>query len=259
MATSPRSLRLASYNVHECVGTDGRHDPERIARVVAELDADIVALQEFRYPADVALETRTPTVLTSLDRYAWALGPTRGAGSDAHFGNVLLTRHAIRDVFRVDLSRKRREPRGALAVTIDVGGIELHVLSTHLGLRFGERRVQVDALLAHIEARRPRFLAVLGDFNDWLPGRSVAHALDAALGRAARPRTFPSWCPLLRLDRIWVHPHAALRALHCHRSPLARRASDHLPVVAEIEPPVGDLPDPREPPRNDRDRPGGAR
>lgn len=236
-SSTPPTLRLATYNVHSCVGTDGRHDPERIARVVAELDADVVALQEFTYPADVAIETRTPIVLTSLDRYAFALGPTR-ARDEHSFGNVLLSRHPIRDVFRVDLSRKRREPRGALAVTLDVGDVELHVLSTHLGLRFAERRFQVRQLLEHIDSRRPRFVAVLGDFNDWLPGRSVAHALDHRLGRAERRRSFPSWCPLLALDRIWVHPAGAVRDVRTHRSPLARRASDHLPIVAEVAPPV---------------------
>jgi endonuclease/exonuclease/phosphatase family metal-dependent hydrolase len=70
-------LRVATYNVHECVGRDGRHDPERVARVIDELDADIVALQEFTYPASIALETRSPVVLTTLDRYQCALGPTR--------------------------------------------------------------------------------------------------------------------------------------------------------------------------------------
>ena len=119
-AASP-VIRVATYNVHGCVGTDGRHDPHRIADVIAELDADIVALQEFTYPTDVALETRTPVVLTTLDQYQCALGPTRR--NDRHcFGNVLLTRHPILDVRRIDLSMARREPRGALAATIKVGG-----------------------------------------------------------------------------------------------------------------------------------------
>jgi endonuclease/exonuclease/phosphatase family metal-dependent hydrolase len=232
--TNVRTLRIATYNVHSCIGTDRRHDPERVARVVAELDADVVALQEFLYPADVAIETRTPTVLTSLERYDFALGPTRARDEHA-FGNVLLSRHPIRDVFRVDLSRRRREPRGALTATIDVGGSDVHVIATHLGLRFGERRFQVRQLLEHVAARDPRLLVVLGDFNDWLPGRSVAHVLDEQLGRAARARTFPSWCPLLALDRIWVRPSSALVSVRTHRSRLARRASDHLPVVAEVD------------------------
>jgi endonuclease/exonuclease/phosphatase family metal-dependent hydrolase len=226
-------LRIATYNVHSCIGTDRRRDSDRIARVVAELDADVIALQEFTYPADVAVETTTPIGLSSLDRYTFALGPTLARNANS-FGNVLLSRFPIRDVFRVDLSRQRREPRGALAATIDVRGTEVHILATHLGLRFQERRFQVRQLLDHIEQRRPPFLVVLGDFNDWLPGRSVAHVLDARLGRAARMRSFPSFCPMLSLDRIWAHPASSVQAVRVHRSALARRASDHLPVVADL-------------------------
>jgi len=233
MRDEGRVLRLATWNVHRCVGIDRRHDPARVAAVIAEIDADVVALQEFSYPADVAIEVRTPVVLDSLDRYAFMLGPvcTR---RDQCYGNVLLTRHAIREVQRVDLSHRRREPRGALAATIDYGGGEIHVLSTHLGLRLAERRDQVRKLMAHIDERRPPVLAVIGDFNDWLPGRSIAHVLDERLGRSARLRTFPSFCPLLALDRIWVSPSPIVKRVFVHTSRLARVASDHLPVVADL-------------------------
>ena len=231
-----RGLRIATYNVHACVGVDGRHDPRRIASVIAELDADVVALQEFSCPADVALETRSPVVLESLDGYACALGPTLRR-RESHFGNVLLSRHPIRELSRLDLSVSRREPRGALAAAIEARGVVLHVLATHLGLRFGERRVQVERILAHVESLRAGFFAVLGDFNDWLPGRSVAHALEERLGSPPKPRSFPGFWPLIALDRIWVQPAGALRGISVHRSPLARRASDHLPVVAVLDPP----------------------
>ena len=234
---SERLLRLATYNVHGCVGADRRHDPARVARVIDELDADIVALQEFRYPTDIALEVRTPVVLESLDRYAFMLGPTFTRG-DHCYGNVLLSRHAIRDVMRVDLSHRRREPRGALAATIDFGGGEIHVLSTHLGLRLAERRDQIRKLMLHIDTRNPALLAVIGDFNDWLPGRSVAHVLDERLGRSARVRTFPSYCPLLALDRIWISPSVVVKEVFAHKSRLARVASDHLPVVAVVAVPA---------------------
>jgi endonuclease/exonuclease/phosphatase family metal-dependent hydrolase len=88
----------------------GRNDPERVASVIAELDVDVAALQEFTYPLDVAIETRTPVVLTSLDSYHCALGPTRETSRHC-FGNVLLTRHPIRHVHRLDLSR--RTPRAS--------------------------------------------------------------------------------------------------------------------------------------------------
>jgi endonuclease/exonuclease/phosphatase family metal-dependent hydrolase len=240
MSETPRRIRIATYNVHSCVGRDGRHDPERTARVIEELDAEVVALQEFTYPADVAIETRTPVVLGALDGYQSALGPThtRSAGT---FGNILLTRHPIRELQRLDLSMDRCEPRGALAVTLDVDGVELHVLATHLGLRIGERRFQVGRILKHIESLQSKLLVVLGDFNDWLPGRSVVHVLEEKLGHSPKPRSFPVFCPILSLDRIWVHPAGALRELYVHKSAGTRRASDHLPVVAVIEVPRAQL------------------
>jgi endonuclease/exonuclease/phosphatase family metal-dependent hydrolase len=227
-------FRVATYNVHACVGTDGRHDPARVSAVIAELDADIVALQEFTYPLDVALETRTPVVLTTLDRYACALGPARQ--TDTHcFGNALLTRLPIVEVHRLDLSLAPWEQRGALAATLDLAGVEVHVLASHFGLRLRERRVQVRRVLDYLDSVRHTLVVVLGDFNDWLPGRSVVHVLDRRLGRQPRPRSFPSSFPLAALDRIWVHPAQSLRRIAAHRSRLARVASDHLPVVAEIE------------------------
>ncbi len=234
VAAPSRTLRVATWNVHACVGGDGRHDPARTAAVIAEIDPDVMALQEFRYPGDIALETRSPVVLTELDSYECALGPTRTRLQHC-FGNVLLTRHPIRDVRRLDLSHGRREPRGALVATLDVAGLPLHVLTTHLGLRLGERRVQVRRILEFLDELRSEFVVILGDFNDWLPGRSVAHALAERLGASPSPRTFPVAWPLFALDRIWVHPRGALRSLRAHATPRARQASDHLPVVAELE------------------------
>jgi endonuclease/exonuclease/phosphatase family metal-dependent hydrolase len=226
-------MRVATYNVHACVGTDGRHDPDRVATVIGELDADIVALQEFTYPATVALETRQPVVLTTLDEYQCVLGPARQTMTHC-FGNALLTRHPIVEVHRIDLSVERREPRGALAATVEVGGAMVHVLAAHLGLRIGERRFQVRQILEYLESVRDTLFVVLGDFNDWLPGRSVVHVLDRRLGRPPRPASFPVFWPLVALDRIWVHPTRAVRRIFTHTTPTARLASDHFPVVADI-------------------------
>jgi endonuclease/exonuclease/phosphatase family metal-dependent hydrolase len=234
MAAGGRALRIATYNVHACVGRDGRRDPERISQVIAELDADVVAIQEFTYPMDVAIETRKLAGLPALDAYECALGPTLERRSN-RFGNLLLSRHSIRELQRIDLSMDKREPRGALAVTIDIGGVELHVLATHLGLKLRERELQVRRILDHVDAHARDFVVVMGDFNDWLPGRSVVHVLEERFGASPRPRTFPAFMPLLALDRIWVRPGARVRTMEAHNSPLAKRASDHLPLVAVVD------------------------
>jgi endonuclease/exonuclease/phosphatase family metal-dependent hydrolase len=233
MPKNAATLRVATYNVHACVGTDRRHDPDRVASVVSELDADVVALQEFTYPASVAIESREPVELVTLDSYQCALGPTREIETRC-FGNALLTRHPIVDVHRIDLSMDRREPRGALGATVDVGGTHVHLLATHLGLRVTERRFQVRQLLSYLDSVRHSLVVVLGDFNDWLPGRSAVHVLDHRMGPSKSLRSFPSSRPMLPLDRIWIQPAGALRRMFVHTSALARRASDHLPVVADI-------------------------
>ena len=246
-------IRVATWNVHGCIGRDRRHDPDRVAQVILELDADIVALQEFTYPASIALEHRSPAVLATLDRYVCALGPTRQIPPSRVaarrirsallpermvtqcFGNALFTRHPIRNVHRIDLSHRRREPRGALAATIDVRGTEVHVLAAHLGLRLSERRFQVRQILDYLDSVRNTLFVVLGDFNDWLPGRSVVHLLDRRLGRPPRAPSYPVSWPFLQLDRIWVHPALALRRILAHTTPASRLASDHLPVIAEVD------------------------
>ena len=227
-------LRIATYNVHSCVGVDGQCDPKRVAEVIQELRADVVALQEMTYPADLAIETRTPFVLPALAEYECALGPTH-VRRQHHFGNVLLSRFPIRELSRLDLSaHRRREPRGALHVVLDAHGAEFHVFATHLGLGWGERRVQVERLVKAVQQLSGGFLAVVGDFNDWLPGRSLVHVLDQRFGSVHAPKSFPARWPLVALDRVWVQ-RARVVSVEAHASALAKRASDHLPIVAELE------------------------
>jgi endonuclease/exonuclease/phosphatase family metal-dependent hydrolase len=227
-------FRVATYNVHACIGTDGRHDPDRVATVIRELEADIVALQEFTYPVTVALETRQPVVLTALVEYECVLGPARKTVTQC-FGNALLSRHPVVEVHRIDLSVGRREPRGALAATVDVGGIPLRILAVHLGLSLRERRFQVRQIVDYLDSLHGAPCVVLGDFNDWLPGYSVVHVLDRRLGRPPCPLSFPVSWPIVPLDRIWVHPMRVLQRVFAHTTPTARLASDHFPVVADLD------------------------
>jgi endonuclease/exonuclease/phosphatase family metal-dependent hydrolase len=228
-------LVLATYNVHGCVGRDRRRDPARIARVVRELDADVIALQEIEFEHD------GPELLPGLDGYDVHLGATlrRRAG---HYGNALLVRHAVRSVQRHDLSHGRREARGALDVVLDLAldgrRVELRVLATHLGLSPRERRGQVERLLRELEHGEHRdcaHTALLGDFNEWRAGARALRSIERTFGRAPRAASWPSRRPILALDRIWVRPHGALLELAVHDSALARSASDHLPVRALID------------------------
>src|SRR5262245_30928107 len=156
-------LRIGSYNVHRCVGGDGRCDPERVARVIREIDCDPLGLQEVDNSPGP-----TPASL-QLDFLARASNMAAVAGLRivrhmGHYGNALLTRHRILGVRRHDLSFSWREPRGALDVELEIGGAVARFIVTHLGLTPGERRHQMRRILS-IVAQGPAALTVvlLGD------------------------------------------------------------------------------------------------
>jgi len=227
-------LRVASYNIHQCVGLDGHRSPARIAEVLQEIDADLVALQEVdARPGPDRASRQMQYLAHALDLHAVA-GPTivREGG---HYGNALLSRRPVLSTRHLDLTVYRREPRAAIDALVEANGAALRVVVTHLGLLPGERRSQVRRLLDAL-GDSPRAVTILcGDMNEWLAVGRPLRWLHARLGRAATPPTFPSAFPLFALDRLWVHPRAALRGLRAHRTARARTASDHLPLVADIE------------------------
>ena len=224
-------LVIATYNVHRCIGRDGRFDPERTLAVLRELDADAIALQELLWqPADA---------LHLLQEFALKLGYVALAGptllqATGHYGNAVLTRLAVRETEAIDLSVPGREPRGALDALLDTAGGPLRLVATHLGLRPYERRMQMRRLLARLRAAASATV-LLGDLNEWFLWGRPLRWLHAHFGRTPAPPTFPARGPLLALDRIWVEPRALLRELRPHASPLARVASDHLPLRAVLE------------------------
>ena len=230
-------LKIATYNIHSCVGTDGRFDPARTSQVLGELAADIIALQEVENPA---IDN-----LTLLESLAEATGLTPIAGPtiamrSRHYGNALLTALPIAKIRRIDLSQPGREPRGALDVTLVSGDQTLRVLATHLGLKPAERREQVKALLAETTGDERAYPSVLlGDINEWALWGRPLRWLRRHFEPTPGPASYPSCCPLLALDRIWARPRAMLGTVETHRSPAARTASDHLPVKSGLSFPVG--------------------
>jgi endonuclease/exonuclease/phosphatase family metal-dependent hydrolase len=228
-----RLVRIASYNVHRCIGGDGRCEPARVVDVIHELDCDLIALQEVdNSPGS------TPTSM-QLEYLVRSTGMSAAAGLRlvrhmGHYGNALLSRHAIVDVRRHDLSHSWFEPRGALDVDVDIDGIASRIVVTHLGLAPHERRHQMRKIL-EILATTPGHvpLALLGDINEWLPVIGPVRWLDAHFGRPPSARSWPARWPVLALDRIWARPAGSLLSVRAHRSEVSRAASDHLPVVAE--------------------------
>src|SRR5207244_3932271 len=241
------SVRIATYNIHTCIGVDRRYDPGRIATVLREIDADIACLQE--------VDARRGS-----DRYhdQWAyLGEVTGrrviTGMGlrerlGRFGNAIRTRFPVLTARAIDLSVSGYEPRGAIDADLLIGDRVLRVIATHFGLHAVERRLQANRLMAFLgeplaaNRRLADAVLLMGDLNEWRGRSGAIRLLDRRLGPSAAARTFPSWLPVLALDRIYAEGPAVLRDVHVYRSSLARLASDHLPLVGNL---YWNVPEPR--------------
>lgn len=223
-------VRVATWNIHAGVGLDRRFDPDRIARVIEELDADVVALQEFTAPRgfDLAAHLEGGSGWKVITMPTWVK-----RGSD--FGNAIISRLPIAPATQHALAIDRREPRNAIDVVVDCSGTPLRVIATHLGLRASERAEQIDRLCRAADATLGIATVMLGDFNEWRLSSPSLAPLHRRFGRLAAPATFPSLRPLLALDRCWVDPVGACLDMRAHASRTARFASDHLPLVATLD------------------------
>ncbi len=230
-------LVVASYNIHKCVGTDGRFEPARIAAVIAELDADVVAIQE----ADKRFGRRSGLLdLKALHKHTGLTHIGTSEEPDGHgwHGNALfLRRGKVMDMRRLALPGA--EPRGALVVDLDLPAGPLRLVAAHLGLLRRSRRWQVRSILHAIEQGPRMPILLVGDFNEWRPGRkSSLHELRPVFGPLSQSHfSFPSYFPFIALDRVIGSP-GLVRAMEVHDSVLAQVASDHLPLRATIDIPA---------------------
>ena len=227
-------LRVVTYNVHKCRGLDRRVSAVRIAEVLRDLQADVIALQE-------VLGHQAEAISCELG-LPYVLGENRQHRGSA-YGNVVLSRFPIRMMRNYDLSVSGRESRGCLRADLLVNGEALlHVFNVHLGTALIERRTQgrkliADDLLNDVEIQAPRI--VLGDFNEWTRGlatrllRSHLQSADVR-GLLKRSKTYPGVLPFLHLDHIYYDPALRLEGLTLHRTRKTLMASDHLPLLGEF-------------------------
>ncbi|MBL28883.1 MAG: endonuclease [Rhodospirillaceae bacterium] len=235
-----------TYNVHSCIGMDGRRSPERVARLIARYHPDVVALQEL----DVG-RARTGGI-DQAEAIAQALSMTYHFHPTIHveeerYGDAVLSHLPMRLVKAGMLPglrhRPRLEPRGAVWVAVEVAGREVQVINTHLGLWPEERRHQIVALtgdgwLGHDDCREP--IVLCGDFNAGprsftyrTATRTLRDAQTAAHG-SAPANTWFSTRPTARIDHVFVSPSLAVESVEVPRMGLARSASDHLPVIVDL-------------------------
>jgi endonuclease/exonuclease/phosphatase family metal-dependent hydrolase len=233
-------MRLLTYNIHKGVGGDRRYRLERIRDVIQEAAPDLVCLQEVdsnvrrsRYhdqPALLADWLNAPHVLYQLNV------PHREGG----YGNLILSRWPFQSHHQVSLRFRGRKPRGAQLAVVSTPGGPFHLVNWHLGLAERERRWQVGHLLEHPRFQESAHLptAIVGDFNDWRNTlgrhRFAAHQFHQVTAPARRFRSFPALLALASLDKAYCRGPLHVRGAHVVRTRLARRASDHLPLVIDF-------------------------
>lgn len=235
------SFRVMTYNVHSCVGTDGKHSPDRIAEVIARSSPDVVALQELDVGQTRSGGVHQPEWLAQQLGMLVHFTPARTC-NEGHYGNALLTRHPFSVLSEGGLRRRRDEERAVQWLKIDLAGLEVSVLNTHLSIHFRERLLQIEQLLGAewlAKAERHVPLVVCGDLNasQFSPvyRRLRKDLVDAqrANGTRAQP-TWPSRRPFVRIDHVFTS--SSIRVVRCEvrRDALTMVASDHLPLLAEL-------------------------
>ena len=229
-------IRVASYNMRKAIGTDRRRRPERTIEVLNELDADVIALQECDRRFGTRASALPPAMIEAHSDYKPVEIDNR-AGSLGWHGNALLVKKGVRvsehHLFRLP----SLEPRGAVLADVAVDGTELTIVGMHLDLSGLWRRRQAHAILAHLQERGgERHAVLMGDLNEWSTKGGCLRDFAADHDFAPCGRSFHARRPIASLDRIMVSRDLEVVASGTHRTAASRRASDHLPIWAEVRP-----------------------
>jgi len=219
-----------TWNIHAGIGADGRYDLTRILSIINRQAPDILALQEIDARGRTGAAQPFGLLRKALGSHA-VEAPTITA-EDGYYGHMLISRWPIHEAGLHDLCFPGREPRCAIVATILSPAGPLRVLSAHFGLRMRERRWQA-ARLGRLARDTPDPVLALGDFNEWAWRGAVHRAFARVFPSWTRHRTYPARLPLFALDRIYCRPREILGP--SWTDPAARGASDHLPLIAEVE------------------------
>jgi endonuclease/exonuclease/phosphatase family metal-dependent hydrolase len=230
---SVSQFRIASYNVHSCIGTDRHFAPERIVDALREIDADIVALQELGWHHRGRRNFDQFAFIREMTGYHIIEGPTK-SHARAHYGNAILMREPAHAYRTLDLSWPLHIPRGCVIAQTRFGAEPLIIINVHLGLTPWDRARQLKRLIAEIHDHGDQNIIMMGDFNSWKPAGAMFRPLSQLLPHYTALPTFHSRAPRVPLDRIYLSPKLAFHSAEVWRTPTTAKASDHLPVVADI-------------------------
>ena len=234
-------MRLLSYNIHKGIGgRDRKYRLERIIEVITHESPDIVCLQEVDNNVRRSGHHDQPRMLADgclLHHHAYQLNvPIRTGG----YGNLVLSRWPIHEAHHMCLRFKKRKHRGAQFVEVITPEGPLSLINWHLGLTGGERLWQARQLLLHTKllANKHQPTIIAGDSNDWrdhIALRIFAHqSFQLVTHPSSRFRSFPAYWPLMALDKIFVRGSVEVVQARVVSTPLAKRASDHLPLVCDF-------------------------
>jgi endonuclease/exonuclease/phosphatase family metal-dependent hydrolase len=228
-------LKVATYNIRKCVGLDQKRNPDRILKVLNEIDADVITLQE----ADRRFGSRESCLPASLieSETPWHPVPFNiRPGSIGWHGNAILVRKGIEANHAHPLDLPMLEPRGAVEAHCTLEGRQFRIIGVHLDLSGLWRRRQVRAILAHIDAT-PLYLPtiIMGDFNQWSDRGALSEFAFHHHRIIKTPKSFHSSRPVAHLDRIIVSHDISVEGQGVHISALSQRASDHLPIWAQLQ------------------------
>jgi endonuclease/exonuclease/phosphatase family metal-dependent hydrolase len=244
------SLRAMTYNIHSCVGTDKEVNPERIARVVADSEADIVALQEVDNGIPRTHGQDQAELLAEMLNMEACFFPVVSR-DDQKYGLALLSRFKLADVHCDWLPvlypklKLKLQKRGCIRAKLQTPAGPVQFFNTHLSLYRLERRRQLRALLGEdwLAAWPPQTPVIFcGDLNAgpyspvYLRLSRLLADVQKGLKNPGRPKaTFPSRRPLLRIDHMFVSSNFSVLNVQVPRTTATRLASDHLPLVVELK------------------------
>jgi len=228
-------IKVASYNIRKAIGSDRRRRPERILEVLAEVNADVIALQEVDRRFGMRASAIPPEMVGHGSAYR-AVPLSLRADSLGWHGNAILVGQDVTIAGYARINLPTLEPRGAVIAELIVQGLSLRIAAMHLDLSGLWRRKQARAIVGALAAMPPMPTVLMGDLNEWRAMGGCLHDFARHYRMAATGNSFHAQRPVARLDRIMTSDTLHVSTCGVHHSVRARQASDHLPVWAIIEP-----------------------